>query len=380
MTNRERLLAILDRKSPDRIPWIPRLQLWYNARRAEGNLPERFAGMSLREVERALGVGTPAREGRIFVVRYEGMEVITTNRGRVRTTRYVTPHGTATKRAELAASLVGYADDAMDVEFPIKDEHDYDIWEYVAEHTFYDPTPEAYRDYDAWIGDDGLPLVDAGDCPFHNYLMTLAGYQHAYLELFDRPQRVERLLRVMTDCERERLWPVVAASDARLILHGVHFDSQMTPPHYFEPYITPYYREFSAILHQHGKSLAFHADNNSRRILPHIKEAGFDMAECFTTEPMVRCTLAEARESWGNDVIIWGGVPSILLEATTPWEEFEEFVRNVFRTVAPGDSFILGVADNTMPLCLIERIERITELVEQFGTYPVRVEETANGG
>jgi hypothetical protein len=287
MTNRERLLAILDRKIPDRIPWIPRLQLWYNARCAERNLPERFAGMSLREVEHALGVGTPARDGRIFSLRYEGLEVVVTKSGRVTTTQYVTPYGTATKRSELAETLVGYADDGMDVEFPIKDEGDYDIWEYVVEHTYYDPTPEKFREYDAWIGDDGLPLVDAGDCPFHTFLMTLAGYQHAYLELYDRPQRVERLLRVMTDCERERLWPVVAASDAQLILHGVHFDSQMTPPRFFTPYITPYYQEFSAVLHTHGKSLAFHADNNSRRILSQIKEAGFDMAECFSTVPMV---------------------------------------------------------------------------------------------
>ena len=75
MTNRERLLAILDRQSPDRIPWIPRLQLWYNARRAEGTLPERFRGMSLRQVEHALRLGTPARDGHVFAERYEGMEV-----------------------------------------------------------------------------------------------------------------------------------------------------------------------------------------------------------------------------------------------------------------------------------------------------------------
>ena len=215
MTNRERILAILDGKSPNRIPWIPRLQLWYNARLAEHNLPERFAGMTLREVEHAIGVGTPAREGRIFAVRYEGMEVAVVNEGRSTVTKYITPHGTAWRRVELAESLVGYADSGLDVEFPIKEERDYDIWEYVVEHTYYDPTPEAYRAYDASIGDDGLPLVDAGDCPFHNFLMSLAGYQQAFLELYDRPQRVERLLQVMTGCERERLWPVVAGSDAR---------------------------------------------------------------------------------------------------------------------------------------------------------------------
>ena len=64
MTNRERLLAIMDGRPPDRIPWIPRLLLWYNAHKKAGTLPARYRGMTLRQIERDLGVGTPARDGR----------------------------------------------------------------------------------------------------------------------------------------------------------------------------------------------------------------------------------------------------------------------------------------------------------------------------
>jgi hypothetical protein len=251
------------------------------------------------------------------------------------------------------------------------------VWEYVVEHTHYEPTYEEYGAYDASIGDDGLPMVSAGDCPFHAFLQRLAGYGNGYYELADRPQRVERLLRVMTDVERERMWPVVAQSPARLILHGVHFDTQMTPPRLFEQYISPYYREFSALLHAHGKSLAFHADDDSKMILQQVKDAGFDMGECFTTAPMVTCTLEEARAAWGTQVIIWGAVPSVILERTFTDQEFEDYMLDVFRTIAPGDAIILGVADNVMPRSMIERVERISEMVEQFGQYPVRVAEVA---
>jgi Uroporphyrinogen decarboxylase (URO-D) len=377
MTNRERILAILDRKSPDRIPWIPRLQLWYNARQAEGTMPERFRGMTQREIEHTLRLGTPARTGNVFKVRYEGVEVRTHVEDLEETTEYVTPCGTVSKKVFLDEELSGYADSGLDLERPIKTERDYDVWEYIVEHTFYDPIYEDYLAYDASIGEDGLPLVSVGDCPFHHFLLRLVGYDQAYYELSDRLERVERLMRVMTDCDRERLWPVVANSPARLILHGVHFDSQMTPSHLFKKYITPYYQEFSKVLHARGKSLSFHGDDDSRLILQDAKDAGFDMSECFTTAPMVSCTLAEARAVWGNDVIIWGGVPSVILEDTTPEEEFEEYMRDVFRTIAPGDAFILGIADNAMPLSRIERIERISEMVEEFGNYPIRVPETA---
>jgi len=141
-------------------------------------------------------------------------------------------------------------------------------------------------------------MVSCGDVPFHYFLLHLAGYNQAYFEMVDHAEAFEHLMAVMEQVERERLWPVVADSPARLILHGVHFDSQMTPPHMFRKYMTPYYRDFSALLHSRGKSLTWHADDDSQDILAEVKDAGFDMSECFCTAPMVEVTLEEARAAW----------------------------------------------------------------------------------
>ena len=372
MTNRERILAVLDKRGPDRIPWIARLDLWYHARLAEGNLPARFRGMNLVEVGRTLRTGNPARDGRIFTPRYEKMEVRSERAPGVARQRFITPYGEVCFGRILSDKVSGTTDQGLPLEHPIQKFEDYRILEYVAEHTYYDPCYEDYLAYERAVGDDGFPMVSCGDCPFHYFLLHLAGYNQAYFEMVDHPDEFEHLLTVMTQVEKERLWPVVADSPARLILHGVHFDSQMTPPHLFRRYITPYYQEFSALLHARGKSLAWHADDDSQDILAEVKAAGFDMSECFCTAPMVEVTLEEARAAWGADVIIFGGVPSIVLEPTFPEAEFEEYMRGVFRTTAPGDAFILGVADNVMPTSLIERVERISELVEQHGAYPVQ--------
>jgi len=116
-----------------------------------------------------------------------------------------------------------------------------------------------------------------------------------------------------------------------------------------------------------------HADNDTKFLLSLIKEAGFDMAECFVTAPMVHCTLAEARQNWGNDVIIWGGIPSSILCPPVTDEVFETYMEDLFRTIVPGDTFILGVADNVMPDAYIERVIRVSEMVEAYGKYPVGV-------
>jgi uroporphyrinogen-III decarboxylase len=381
MTNRERVLAVMDGRAPDRIPWIPRLLIWYTARQKTGMMPPAFAGLTLREVERALGVGTPAREGRVFKPVYEGVEVEVKRSGSESVLEYRTPVGTVRQRRVLPETLAVVGIGESEVDYFLKSPEDYDALEYLAEHTRYVPTYEAYLAYEREIGDDGYPMVAAGDCPFHHFLRQLAGYDRGYLELADRPERVGRLLALMTEMERDRLWPVLERSPARLLLHGVHFSSQMTPPPYFRRYIAPYYRELSARLHAAGKRLVMHADNDTRLILSDLKAADYDMLECFATAPLTQTTLAEARAVLGTEVAIWGGVPSVLLEPdSTPYDEFERYMHELFDVIAPGDRFILGVSDNVMPEADIGRIALITALVAERGAYPVRARAIAGAG
>ena len=97
MTNRERILTILDGKVPDRIPWIPRLRIWYEANRREGTLPERYRNLSLREVERDVFGGTAARDGIIYRIELRSVEIRTRQIGEMETlTEYVTPVGSVT--------------------------------------------------------------------------------------------------------------------------------------------------------------------------------------------------------------------------------------------------------------------------------------------
>ena len=114
-----------------------------------------------------------------------------------------------------------------------------------------------------------------------------------------------------------------------------------------------------------GKVLTLHGDNDTRMILSQIERAGFGMVECFATHPMVPTTMAEARAAWGDRVIIFGGVPSVILEEPFTDEQFEQFMDELFSTIAPAKAFILGIADNAMPDSKIERIERITKMVER---------------
>ena len=365
------MLAILDGKSPDRIPWIPRLELWYTAHRLAGTLPPEYQNMRLADIQRDMRIGASARTGRVYTKRLRGVEINERRTGLTTTLEFRTPVGIVTLTTQRTDEIDRLGIHPLIVQEMIKKPEDYETVMYIYENTHFYPCYEEFESYDRDIGEHGLPMVAVEDVPFHHWANNLVGYQKAYLDLFDEQNKVERLLETMSQVFKERMWPVVAESPARLFLHGVHLATQTTPANYFDRYITPYAREFNDYMHKHGKSVAQHADNDTTGILDQLLEAGWDMQETFVTYPMVPCTLKQARERWGDSMIIWGGVPSVVLEEEYPEEDFEAYMDDLFRTIAPGNAFILGIADNMMPTSMLSRVKRITELVELKGRYPI---------
>ena len=373
MNSRERQLAILNGEPPDRIPWAPRLDIWYNARLATGTMPAKWQGWSLRDIQHDLGCDDPAKQGQIVAVHYEGVEIVQKAEDGLTFTEYHTPVGSVRRASGHSETLRSQGMGGRVQQNLLNGPADYRVWEWVMEHAVWEPTYDAYRSYDAEVGGDGLPIVqfDYCDAPFHWFLLHGAGYGDGFYQLHDYPAEVEHLLAVMTEVQRARNWPVLAESPARVLLHGVHHSSAFTPPPLYEKYILPYYQEFIPLMHDHGKAVALHADNDVSAIAPLIERAGYDMVECFVTAPMVPLTLERAREVWGTRVIIHGGLPSLLLAPSVNEEEFRAYVDRLFDIIAPGEAFILGVSDNVMPDSLIDRVAWVSEVVEERGWYPI---------
>lgn len=370
MSHRDDIIAILEGRSPERIPWSPRLEIWYQAHCRRGTLPDRYAGWSLRQIERHLGMATPARGGRIFRKELRHVEVEEKQDGEARRTFYHTPIGTVSTCFRQTDELAQVGVVGLEVEHLIKTPQDYAIAEYIIQHTEIVPTYQQYLTYEEEIADDGFPIVPIGQDPMSALSWELIGAEQLYYHLQDCPDQVHHLLGVLNE-QAQVILDVALRSPARLFLHGEHFDSFLTPPKIFSKYMLPYFQSFSKQLHDQGKWLACHADSDTSKLLELILQAGFDLAECFVTAPMARVTLEQARAIWGKKVIIWGGIPSIMLCDQVTDADFESYLKKTMCTLAPGDAIILGVADNVVPEAKIERIERISSLLARIGQYPI---------
>ena len=360
-TDRERFLAILAGEVPDKTLWVSRLNIWHTARTAAGTLPDKVAGMSLPEIESFLGMGHSARGARVYRIVRESVEektfregdrvrhVLVTPRGEVSCVRVDSPQ----QRAQGMASVL--------IERYLKSESDYDVMAWVESNTLYIPDYEACIAYDREVGSGGLPVVGLEKSPAHKIMLDYAGYENFYYHLADFPGKVQMLIEAM-EASYQGMWDVVAGAPVRLVLHGTHFHSEMTPPPVFEKYFMPYFQAFNARMHQAGKRVGFHADADLSGLLEMVRDCGFDIADTFACAPLVRTTFDQARAAWKDRIVIWGGVPSIILEPDYPQDKFRRYMTDLEAKTRNTSHFIMAVSDNVMPAAELSRLEWIRDL------------------
>ena len=64
-----------------------------------------------------------------------------------------------------------------------------------------------------------------------------------------------------------------------------------------------------------------------------------------------------------------GGIPGVLFTPSSSDEEFERFAITVIKQMVSKPQYVLGIADQIPPDGIIDRIKKITDLVEKYGKY-----------
>jgi hypothetical protein len=373
MSQRSDALKAMRGERPERIPFIPRMDLWYNFNRARGTLPACYQGMHLWDLQRALGIGVFAFGAWIpkyFRVSYPGVDIRTQETRSERIVTYDTPYGTLRTRQVLSEELRDADVTGMYVEHMFRDERDYEPMLYMWENAVVQPDYGDYERMEREIGEAGISLPFTGWVPMHELPHIYMGYEKFYYELADRPGMVERLEAALRRIQLEAI-DLAAGCPAEAIEVGGNYDEQMTPPRIFEQYFTPFYQEVARRFRTMGKVLVVHGDGNMRRLLSTLLQTGADCVEALTPAPMTSIDVRATRALWGDRLSMWGGIPAILMTPTYSDEEFQAYVEDLFAAVAPGDRFILGFGDNVPTDGLWHRIQWLVEYYHAHGAYPI---------
>jgi len=406
LTHRERILKVARGELVDKIPWVPRIDLWHNAHALSGTLPEKYKGLAVEDIHRREGWALhkmipeylkPENPEDIdhraiglyrlkefpydfefssdvdIRVEYEddGDEQMThveyhTPLGMVRVR-----HGTTKEMKESGASITWVKEPA------IKGPEDYPVLANIFGNLTLKPAYERFRRWKGSVGEDGVAVGQglgiACSSPMHFIQKTLLGATDFYYHYHDYKKEMEELAEALGNVY-DQLIAILTDSPADVILWSANVDDMVTYPAYFEKEIVPWCQKASKALHSKGILLAMHPDGENRGLMDLIPECGMDIADAVTPYPMTKVKIDEYYDRWcrSGNLTIHGGIPEImLLEESTTWKDLKDYLDHMFKVISPGNRLIASIGDTSPPNTEFERLIYIGERFEKEGRLPL---------
>ena len=383
---------------PDRIPFSPRLDLWFTSNKRRGTLPANYQACShWDEVSRDQGwaiakvileyqgygdeaildrpLGIYRIPAQAFLTHLpKDVEQVVKKQGDQINVEYITPKGT------VGAAFI-YSDEMRrsGVTIPwisqhaLKGPEDYAPLRYIFENLQVEPVYPAYSNWADPLGEDGIAVAYAltAGSPMHHIMKILTDSTSFYYHHRDYETQIQALAESISVYFRTVLKAVTDAP-AEIVLVGANFDDTITYPPFFRNHILPWLQEAAEILHARGKLMLCHTDGENKGLMDYLFESGMDIADSVCPAPMTKVSLAEYYARWSSRITILGGIPSnLLLADVTGEEEFERYLDTLFSVAAPGNRLILGVADTVPPDAVFDRLRRIAERAEKEGRLPL---------
>jgi methylmalonyl-CoA mutase cobalamin-binding domain/chain len=398
-THKTRILAAFRGEQVGVLPYVPRIDLWYLANKVAGTLPPQHAHRTQNEIARAegwalhhkyaysmagetvdsgllhRGIGIyQIRDALVDFVFPEQMQIEVRKEGELTTVEYHTPVGMLSCTMKYGPSM-----ERLGISIPhitdhlIKGPDDYGPACWLFEHLEVVPDHGRFERWSAEeMGEDGVPVAIAfhGASPVQQIQRDFIDATQFFFHYKDHADKIHALAARMEPLY-DKILKYSVASPADVIMWGVNFDDMLTYPPYFKQEIQPWIRKAAEALGAKGKMVMCHTDGENRGLMDLIRDSGMHIAESICPAPMTSVSLAEHYRYWSGHLTLMGGIPSTIVLPETGDADFEAFLDELFRAVAPGTRMVAGIAYQVPPNAVFSRLQRIGERIEHEGRLPL---------
>ena len=246
-------------------------------------------------------------------------------------------------------------------------------------------SPDTIRDESVHLDPSQFELVDhvvheLGDSHFivgrggdGSYPYEYYGIIEILTAMIDNPALVHRAVEVETQraiTVNEAL--LDAGCDA--VLPGDDYCSSKGPmmsPAHFRTYILPGLTALVESAHSKGKYLIKHTDGNTWPIFDMLVEAGIDGWHGIQTK--VGMDLGKLKAEYGDSVCLFGGVDVDWLIEGTP-EQVRQVTRSAIDSAGNGGGLVVTSGNTIMVGVRCENYLAMLETIRTYGAYPLRQE------
>ncbi len=345
MTGRERWLAVLTRRKPDRVP----MDYWATPE-ATLKLLKHLGCSGERELFRRLHIDQPLAVGPRYVgptvagdadefgCRYRDMS-----------------YGTGVYRECISHPLAEFQGlEALQrgYRWPSPDWYDYS------------EVPQQLE------GHEDPPVRGGGSEPFLTY-KNLRGGEQAFIDLVENPDIVHWCLDRLFDLAYQNTRRIFEAIPGRVLITYVaedmgSQDDLMFSPGQIREFFVPRMKRIIDLAHEGGAFVFHHSDGAVRRIIPDMIAAGIDVLNPIQW----RCTGMEReglKRDFGSRLVFHGGVDN---QRTLPFGSVEDVrteVADNLRILGRGGGYILGPCHNIQAVSPSENVAAMYEAGYELG-------------
>lgn len=367
MTERERLLKVLNGETPDRVPWFADLGHWFKAE--SGQQWDLFkisnCTKEIADLHREVKAGWYIEVGSLHEEYYEDgvvreKELI----GDRAVERYLTPIGEI--NMERRWNPVSFSWDIS--KLMVENMNDLKILLYAIERKKFAPKYENWENMEQIGGDVGLGFPGIGYTGLGSLMSYYMGVQNTIYALYENPEIMEKYIKTFNKKHLE-LVDLTCKSPAPHFIFGDNLSGDVQPPDIFREYSFNHYKAIAEHYHRVGKTVSTHIDGMINGVIGICAEAGIDVADACTPKPTGDLTPLEIRVQAGNNMILMGGISPTMWLPGTSEKDFIAHVREWLDLRKISSRLVQSAGDQVPPGTELKRIKLVYDLVEEYGRY-----------
>jgi uroporphyrinogen decarboxylase len=199
----------------------------------------------------------------------------------------------------------------------------------------------------------------------------LLGYTNLLMMCLTEPELVEALVVKCID-QSIALLEIAAGLGAEVVMSGDDIaDNRRTliSPAVWDRLFMPHFRRWVAAIHDRGLYYWKHTDGNIQGVLDMLVDAGIDGIDPI--DPVAGMDLATVKREWGSRIAIKGNVDcaSVLVDGTPA--DVVEAVKACIRAAGPGGGYACSSSNSIHSGVKPALYRTMVDAIREYGTYPL---------
>jgi len=215
----------------------------------------------------------------------------------------------------------------------------------------------------------GMHLHDVFNYPYY-----LRGMQELFLDIYDHPEVVHRLVEISVEHDLAIARRAIEMG-ADFILLGDDFggvDGPIVSPEHFREFFLDGFRRIVGGIKDAGAYVVKHCCGDINSLLPMLVDAGIDALHPL--DASAGMDIVEVKRLYGDRICVAGGIDCGDPLSHWPVGQLRELVKDTVARVAPGGGWIISSSNTIHSSVIPENFLAMLDTAREFGRYPISVE------